>query len=151
MTRDFSKLKPSQVARYLMLKWHLQNWDANSTVLQELETADGVRLEQLFDEHNTAEDSDARSEVRHSGYSAHNVSTRIHYSWERHYDVSVSAIPLTDKLALAFNYVEGGGKHGEPDAYKWYNECWFVDITGTKQVTYFTFADQEPKQQECSK
>lgn len=89
-------------------------------------------------------DTDARNEVRHGGDETE-LATRIDRSWERNYEVEVHAIPITEDKALAFNYVYGGGKHGEPAAYPWEDECWFVKITGTKTVVITSFAEIEEK------
>lgn len=88
--------------------------------------------------------TDARNEVRHEGVKTKLV-TRIHHSWERNYEVEVHAIPITEDKALAFNFVEGGGKHGEPESYPWEDQCWFVKITGIKTVVITTFAEIEEK------
>lgn len=79
--------------------------------------------------------------MRYHGNHVSDIRTRIHPSWERHYDVEVRVINLGDDRGLAYNYVSGGGKLGEPDAYKWWTEAWFVKCTGTKTVTAHTYED----------
>lgn len=69
------------------------------------------------------------------------VKPRIHYSWERNYEVDVRVFNLGDGRGLALNNVTGGGKHGVPDAYPWWTECWFVKHTGTTTVVKHTYED----------
>lgn len=69
------------------------------------------------------------------------VRNRIHHTWERNYDVNVRVFNLGDGRGLAFNNVTGGGKHGEPDAYPWWQEAWFVTCTGTTTVVKHSYED----------
>lgn len=93
---------------------------------------------------------DARNEARYHGQEVpfKQVRDRAHYSWGRHYDVCVRVINLDGETGLAYNFMSGGGKHGEPDSYPWWDEAWFVKCTGTETVVTHTYEDiPEPEKQ----
>lgn len=85
--------------------------------------------------------TDARNEVRHAGQESTEIFSRAHYSWERNYDVEVRVILLSSGKGLAYNFMSGGGKYGEPESYPWWNEAWFVEKTGTVTTVRHTFKD----------
>ena len=129
-------LTATQLAQYLILKqywtWQKSPWaDAEFTAAE---------LEQHWAD---LEDDlqDARNDVRHHGSYVPDIPTRIHYTWTRNFEAEVYVIHLDDGRGLAYNHVTGGGKHGEPDAYAWWKEAWFVQCTGTKTVTTHTYED----------
>jgi len=86
--------------------------------------------------------TDAFNECRYDrAVRAQGVEPRIDPSWERHFDVYVRAIPLSNDKALAFNMVVGGGKFGSGESYPWDKECWLVNITGTETIIKHTFGE----------
>lgn len=83
---------------------------------------------------------DARYDTRHQGVRT-SIPNRIHHTWERNYEVDVRVINLGDGRGLALNNVTGGGKHGVPEAFPWWQEAWFVKHTGTTTVVKHTYED----------
>jgi hypothetical protein len=68
---------------------------------------------------------DLRNEARWNGEQC-NLRAWAHYSWARHYDVCVYATKFEDKY-IAWNFMSGGGKFGEPESYEWWLEAKYVD------------------------
>lgn len=138
-----------QVAQLLVLRtywgWEKSPWaDAEFTVAE---------IEQHYTELTTGEDDDvlqdARNDTRHHGQRT-SIHERAHHSWSRNFDVAVRVIHLEDGRGLAYNYVTGGGKHGNPDDYQWVGEAWFVTCTGTQTVTTYTYEDIPEVQDESA-
>lgn len=130
-------LTPQQVGQLLILRTYWR-WENDPMADAELTAAE---IAQFYDD--LGEDDlliDAFNDTRHQG-TASDIPTRIHFSWTRNYEVDTHVIHLDDQRGLAFNYVTGGGKHGEPDAYPWIDEAWFVKCTGTQTVTTHTYED----------
>lgn len=126
---------PTQVGQLLVLRtyWRWQDsplYDAEHTAAEIQDYWDA-----LYDDLQ-----DARYDTRHHGIET-SIRNRIHHTWERNYDVETRVIHLGDGRGLAYNYVTGGGKHGDPDSFPWWNEAWFVKCTGTKTVTTHTYED----------
>lgn len=120
-------------------------WKAD-TLLQQINSPE--QIEQYWSQLNDEDElRDARNEARHHGEEVSGIKTRIHYSWERNFEVCVRVIPLDNERGLAYNYVTGGGKHGEPDSHEWWAEAWFVTCTGTETIVKRTYADipEEPQ------
>lgn len=130
------QLTAKQTAQRLILA----NWGN----LQDIEELKGdltaEQVDSLWEAYQD-ECQDSKNEVRWEGNEASNIRSRIHYSWDRNYDVEVRVINLPDGTGLAYNLVSGGGKFGEPEAYPWWNEAWFVKCTGTKTVVTHTYED----------
>lgn len=110
---------------------------------QEAKLLDGIPDDQIDSLWNEFSDDlqDARNEVRHAGQEVSEITSRAHYSWERNYEVEVRVIKLVGSKGLAYNFMSGGGKHGEPESYPWWDEAWFVECTGTVTIVRHTFAD----------
>lgn len=130
------QLSAKQTAQRLILA-HWGNWQDIEELKGEISPE---MLEQFWDEYGDDE-CESRNEVRWHGDETSNINTRIHYSWSRNYDVEVRVINLGDGNGLAYNFVSGGGKHGDPDAYPWWDEAWFVKCTGAKTVVTHTYED----------
>jgi hypothetical protein len=98
------------------------------------------QIDTLWDKH--CDDlQDSRNEVRWQGDEVSEIKSRAHYTWGRNYDVDVRVIKLPGDKGLAYNFMSGGGKHGEPEAYPWWDEAWFVEVTGTVTTVRHTYAD----------
>jgi hypothetical protein len=133
-------LTAMQTARLLILR---EFWIGKDSPWADAELT-GEEIDQHWaDNWDDIENIGGQNDMRYRGQRVpHNdVKNRIHHSWERHYDVEVRVIHLGDDRGLAYHYVSGGGKHGDPDAYTWWTEAWFVKCTGTKTVTTHTYED----------
>lgn len=137
--QDFDGFTPKQVAKLLILRT-LWRWEQKGDLLGRVFEPDAV--DDMF--HSGIEQdilTDAINETRHQGEYAKGVNDWVHHSWIRHYDVNVHAFPLSNTKALAWNYVSGGGKYGNPETYPWYSEPRFVEITGTQTITIRTYEE----------
>ena len=121
---EFSALS---VAKLLVLRTYW-GWANSPWVDAEFTEAE---IAQHWDD-NFDDLQDARYDTRHHG-AAVSIPNRIHHTWERNYEVSTRVIFLGNGLGLAYNYVTGGGKHGNPDDFPWWQECWFVKHTHTQE------------------
>lgn len=135
-----SVLSASQVAQLLILR---NFWASNDNPWKDAEFTPAELEQQWQDNWGDIENFGVQNDVRYHGTRVpyDQVRPRIHPTWERHYDVEVRVINLGDDRGLAYNYVSGGGKHGDPDSFPWFNEAWFVKCTGTKTVTTHTYKD----------
>lgn len=132
-----AELTATQEAQRLILK-HWGNWQQIEELLAPIS---GDQIESLWDKYSEEDIQDAINEVRWHGDEVVGINTRFHYSWGRHYDVEVRVISLNEGTGLAYNFVSGGGKHGEPESYPWWQEAWYVKCTGTKTVVTNTYED----------
>lgn len=110
---------------------------------QEAKILDGIQDDQIDSlwEEFSDDLQDARNEVRCAGQEAPEINSRAHYSWSRNYEVEVRVIKLSGNKGLAYNFMSGGGKHGDPESYPWWDEAWFVECTGTVTIVRHTFSD----------
>jgi hypothetical protein len=131
---DFSALN---VAKLLILRTYWRWNDSPLADAEHTQTEVNAYWDELYDDLQ-----DARYDTRHQGtrVSSADVPERIHFSWSRNYEVDTHVIHLDDKRGLAFNYVTGGGKHGDPDSYPWWQEAWFVTCTGSETVSVTTYS-----------
>lgn len=133
-----SKLTAQQTAQLIILRlyylWQDSPWKDAEFTAEEIAQHWADNLDDL---------QDARNEAKYQGAVVpyDQVRNRIHHTWERNYEVDVRVINLEDGRGLALNNVTGGGKHGEPTAYPWFDECWFVKHTGTTTVVKHTYED----------
>lgn len=140
---------PAQVAQLLILR---NLWLGQDSPWKDAEFTPEELAQHWADNWPDIENLGCQNNVRYEGDEASGIKTRCHYSWERHYDVEVRVIHLGDGRGLAYNFMSGGGKHGDPDAYKWYDEAWFVKCTGTKTTVSHTYEDipEVPDEQPAS-
>ena len=131
-------LTAPQTAQLLILRdW----WAGKACPWKDAELTPEELAQHWTDNWDDIENLGCQNNVRYQGEPVHGIKTRCHYSWERHYDVEVRVINLGDGRGLAYNFMSGGGKHGDPDAYKWWEEAWFVTHTGTQTIVRHTYAD----------
>jgi hypothetical protein len=86
-------------------------------------TADNI--EELYDELLVKEDLhwDYEDLFRCSG-----EETGIACERSRHYENKSVATKLSDGTWVGWTYWYGGGKHGEPDAFDWMGDAYFLDV-----------------------
>lgn len=151
MSLTVKGLTAPQTAQLLILR---DLWVGQDSPWKDAELTSKELAQHWDDNWDDIENLGCQNNVRHEGddmpYSV--VKNRIHHSWERHYDVIAKVIHLGDGYGLAYNFVSGGGKHGEPDAYKWWTEAWFVTCTGTRTTIQHTYEDipEVPDEQPAS-
>lgn len=136
--QDFDGFTPEQVVKLLIMRT-LWRWEQQGESLSkpwEPEVVDKMFKAYMDEDMLT----DAINDTRHQGEQAKGIGEWTHHTWSRYYDVSVHAFPLSSTKALAWNFVSGGGKHGEPESYKWYQEPRFVEITGTETIIRRSYA-----------
>lgn len=88
------------------------------------EIAEEHNLDELYENLDSSDEWDARSELRDS----YDFETGIPCAGSRHYECKSVATEMLDGSYVGYNYWYGGGHHGQPENVEWIEDAYDLKV-----------------------